>query len=80
MNVRFEANNGHDASGPLCPLMTHSGHGQRATLALPAPSPQTQWQELKQLARDGGGYDGNLHLRTCNRRTESMNRFIGGND
>src|SRR5262245_18120860 len=24
-----------------CPLMTHSGHGQRATLALPVPSPRT---------------------------------------
>ena len=26
MNVRFEANNGHDADGPRCPLMTQSGH------------------------------------------------------
>jgi hypothetical protein len=26
MNVRFEGNNGHDANGPLCRLMTRSGH------------------------------------------------------
>ena len=26
MNVRFEGNNGHDADGPLCRLMTQSGH------------------------------------------------------
>ena len=40
MDVRFDGNNGHGADLSVCPLMTHSGHGQRATLALPLPSPR----------------------------------------
>jgi hypothetical protein len=26
MDVRFEGNNGHDADGARCPLITQSGH------------------------------------------------------
>jgi len=31
MNVRFEANNGHDADVTRCLLMTQSGHSRRKT-------------------------------------------------
>jgi hypothetical protein len=37
-NVRFEGNNGHDANGPSCPLMTQSGHSGHAN-KVPGPQP-----------------------------------------
>jgi hypothetical protein len=33
MNVRFEGNNGHDADGSLCPLMTQSRHSASHAIA-----------------------------------------------
>ena len=52
MNVRFEGNNGHDANGPLCRLMTQSGLSGSAQAR----------EVLATLARDGGS----LARNACN--------------